>query len=355
MPITRVIRSGGNTIIVEAHAEVTLMPQGHLGRWAAVFTERLEKYTHDFAPARGKGRPRWSHEGQRLRSSFDSAVNYSPSRHRIDMAVGSSADHALYVNDGTGIYNGGAPWRAKILPPWKRGEGSLYESTWIPPGSRRRVKPVWIKGQPGQDFMGKGMARAISSMRMRSYQLPDDPRMAAARATAPRTLTAFLGGTPNNGSFRANLEQWREWRDKAWNSGRELGNRDARAGRRTAKRNARRAAELKRLRASLSTPEDRERQRRDLDERQRQRRAENARRYRERVKSRVNRKPDRSLSQQRAVERRAVEARLRKQFRKVDFQGFEKGQWVFSVRDPKTGLFRILRVTPKSTAKGRRR
>lgn len=220
MPLTRVIRKGGSTIMVEAHAEVLFARNAQIGRWTAIFTERVHNFTRDLAP--GNSRPRWAHSGTRLRSSFDSVVQPNPAGMEVAAAVGSSADHALYVNDGTGIYNGRAPYKAKILPPWQRGDPSLYEHTWRP-GGRAKVREVWIRGQKGQHFFERGIERAFQSMLMRSYQLPDDPRTSPAQIAAAQKLQAKLVGFKASSAFVAELEQWRAWRDARWNQGGALG------------------------------------------------------------------------------------------------------------------------------------
>jgi len=340
MPKTTVIRKRGTTVAIEAHAEVTMAPTAPIGKWATVFRHRLEDFTRDFAPS--NKRPRWAHYGPRLRSTFSGAIRHNPVAGRVDFAVGSSADHAFYVDQGTGVFNGGGPWRARILPPWKRGSPSLYESTWV--AGRSRVRAVWIKGQKGQHFMQRGLDRTMQSMRMRSYQLPDDPRMAKAVATAPQTLTAFLGGTPNNGAFRGQLEQWRKWRDSAWKSGRQLGDTTARKRRRdTVKAAKERQRSRRALDRSLS---------RESEQQRRDRRAENARRYRRRNRE-ENRKPDRSLSRSREAERQKLMTRLRQQYRRVEYMGFHDGQWQFNVSTDGRD-YRTLRVTPKSNARRRR-
>lgn len=368
MPKTSVIRKGRTTVTIEAYAEVIAAPTAPLGKWSTVFRKRLEDNTRNFAP--GNSRPRWSHYGPRLRSTFGGAIRYNPVAGRVDFAVGSSASHALYVDQGTGVYNGAAPWRARILPPWKRGQGSLYEASWIPPGNSRRVRPVWIKGQKGQHFMERGLERTMASMRMRSYQLPDDPRMAKAIATAPRSLTGFLSGTPNNGSFRAQLEQWREWRDKTWNSGRELGNTGARKNRRDVKK-ARDRYRSRRAQTDDRGPLTND-QRRWAEEakalseqRRKERRAANARRYRERVKSGQSRKPDRSLAQARSQEKARFRAHLEAKYGKRNVDNniqMRDGKWqarvYMQVKMPNGRIrreWRTVEYTPKTTSKGRRR
>lgn len=219
MAVVRRIRSRGATITVEANAEVLFMPGGQVNNWANRFTGRIRAATIAEAP-RNK-RPRWSHYGKALHTTIVSARprfwGNGRDKQRVYGAVGSTALHAWYVDQGTGIYNGSMPYKAKILPPWQRGEGSLYEHTWRPTGpGGKRVKPVYIKGQKGQGFFDKGLRRAFQSMRMRSYQVPTDPKISDVLNSMPTGLDNFKGNTPADGAFVAQLEEWREWRDTAW-------------------------------------------------------------------------------------------------------------------------------------------
>jgi hypothetical protein len=136
-------------------------------------------------------------------------------------AVGSTSNYAAFVDQGTGVYAGNAPYEAKILPPWKRLEPSLYESTWKP--GAKTVDPVMIKGQPGQFFFDKGLKRAFQSMRMRSFQVPGDAQIAKALSELPPGLSNFVGATPSDAAFKASLDEWRSWRDAAWSRHEQLG------------------------------------------------------------------------------------------------------------------------------------
>jgi hypothetical protein len=219
MAVVRRIRNRGATVTVEANAEVLFMPGGSVHSWTNRFTGRIRSATIAEAP-RNK-RPRWSHYGKALHTTIVSARprfwSNGGDRQRVYGAVGSTAPHAWYVDQGTGIYNGSMPYKAKILPPWQRGEGSLYEHTWRPTGPEgKRVKPVYIKGQKGQGFFDKGLRRAFQSMRMRSYQIASDPKIGAVLNSMPTGLENFKGNTPANAAFIAQLEEWREWRDEAW-------------------------------------------------------------------------------------------------------------------------------------------
>jgi hypothetical protein len=123
---------------------------------------------------------------------------------------------------------------AKILPPWTRNSPSLYEHTWKVPHSAigrdgektvewEEVGEIHVRGQRGQEFFDRGLKRAFESMRMRSYQVPGDPRISGALSSFPEGLADFVGNTVADGAFIASLEEWRAWRDAAWYSRRILG------------------------------------------------------------------------------------------------------------------------------------
>lgn len=228
MPVVKRIRNRGATITVEAHGEVLFMPGGDVHNWTNRFTGRIRAKTIQAAPS--NSRPRWAHYGKPLRSTIVSARprfwGNGRDKMRVYAAVGSTAAYAQYVDQGTGVYNGGAPYEAAILPPWQQGSPSLYERTWRPAGPRgRRVRPVMIKGQRGQQFFDKGLAAAFRSMRMRSFQVPGEggPKITDALNSTPSTLENFLGNTPATPAFVAQLGEWRKWRDEAWGKGEGLG------------------------------------------------------------------------------------------------------------------------------------
>lgn len=226
MPASKLIRTKGATIAVTANAEVLFMPGGQVYGWTRRLANAVKRGTEAEAPT--NKRPRWGHYGKPLKSTMSSRV-FKPrsGRHsglRVYAAVGSSAPHAAYVDQGTGVFNGSSPWKAKILPPYAEGSSSLYEHTWHPPGQTAN-HTVMIKGQPGQFFFDKGLQRGFQQMRMRSYQRPGlDPRMGDILRTWPRELENFAGNTPADVAFMASLTKWRAWRDEAFNAERELGN-----------------------------------------------------------------------------------------------------------------------------------
>lgn len=222
--LVRRIRKRGANIVVEANGEVLFAATGDVGAWTNRFSHRVRSFAAQEAPS--NKRPNWSHEGKSLKTTFTASTTYQPGRMRVYAAIGSSAPHAYYVDQGTGIFGGGGPYRAKILPPYAWGSPSLYEHTWRPGGvGSVRVKPVWIKGQPGQGFFDKGLSRGFRSMRMRAFKVPGEggPKISAALNSIPTGMENFAGNTPVSGSFLANLERWRTWRDAAWVQHRELG------------------------------------------------------------------------------------------------------------------------------------
>lgn len=218
------LQGRGATVVVEANAEVLFVEGALVGRWAARLRERTAAAAVALAPS--NKRPRWGHYGAPLKNTIKRTSKYQPSRMKIYSAVGAAAPHAYYVDQGTGIFAGNGPYVAKVLPPWQRGEGSLYEHTWSPAGpGGRTVVPVLIKGQKGQFFLDAAIKAGFRSMRLRSAQLPGEGAGAVSKAinSAPSGLENFLGNTPNDGAFRASRNEWRKWRDDAFNAGEGLG------------------------------------------------------------------------------------------------------------------------------------
>lgn len=218
MAVVRRIRNRGATITVEANAEVEFMPGGSVHSWTNMFTGRIRAKTEAVTP-RNK-RPRWDHYGEPLRNTLVSARprfwSNGGDRQRVYGAVGSTAPHAYYVDQGTGVYNGSGPYQAKILPPWQRGEGSLYEASWRAAGPQgRRARIVMIQGQKGQKFFEKGLGLAFRSMKLRAAQV-GGPRIGNVLNTIPTGLDNFKGNTPVSGTFELQLEKWRQWKSDAW-------------------------------------------------------------------------------------------------------------------------------------------
>lgn len=217
--LARRIRSRGATVYAEAHGEVLFAPGTSLSRWKNRFSNRLTAETAKAAPS--NKRPRWAHYGKPLKQTISSSTSTRLTRGggRFYIATGSSANHALFVDQGTSSF------QAKILPPWTRGGASLYESTWVPPGSSGPVGPIQVRGQKAQHFFDKGLQRGFQRMRLRSVQVPGEgiSGMKEAFRGMPASLTNFSGATPWSFAFDAQLRQWRAWRDEAFNSRKMLG------------------------------------------------------------------------------------------------------------------------------------
>lgn len=225
MPVVRRIKGRGVTGWVEVHGETMFTQTGDVSSWMRGFSRKVTRFTSEAAPT--NKRPRWSHYGLPLKRTFTSSTKASPATLKVHSAVGSTAPHAYYVDQGTGIHGGNGPYEAKILPPWSRQSPSLYERTFRVPENNGGDNISWvpidtitIKGQRGQWFFDKGMARAFGASRMLTVQAPGTlPGMQGF----PEMLANFTGNTPPDAAFRAQLEEWREWRDRAWKAKRILG------------------------------------------------------------------------------------------------------------------------------------
>jgi hypothetical protein len=225
MPEVRRLKKRGATIEVVAYGEVLFTNAGPVPGWLGRFSQRVRSFAEAEAPS--NKRPRWAHYGKPLKSTMRATTRTRRgiSAFHLHAAVGSTAPHAYYVDQGTGIFAGNSPYKAEILPPWERFSPSLYEASWQPPGSVRRVKPVMIKGQKGQHFFDTALKRGFQSMRMRSIQLPGEGvgAMSGVLRSEPAGLVNFLGSTPSDAGFIKSLEEWRAWRDAAWDAGFILG------------------------------------------------------------------------------------------------------------------------------------
>lgn len=273
MVLIKKIHNRGSTTVVEAHGEILFAATGDVGQWTRRFIRTLEQATKAEAP-RNK-RPRWAHYGKPLKQTFDSDVAYRPNRMRVYGAVGSSAPHAAFVDQGTGVFGGRGAYEAKILPPWRRGSASLYEKGWSPNGWGDG-STVMIQGQKGQFFFDAGLKRAFAAMRMFSFEAPSTPQIEDAVRSLPPGILSFLdqGNTVANPAFKAQLEEWRAWRQEAFNEGRTLGQRkgrvNSRPGRRYVKRPKRRrtAADKQREREMAAARSARYRDRKRAENRQ---------------------------------------------------------------------------------------
>ena len=225
MSEVRRLRKRGATIEVVAYGEVLFTGVGPVPGWLNRFSQRVKAFAAAEAPS--NKRPRWSHYGKPLKSTM--RANTRPRRginkFHLHAAVGSTAPHAYYVDQGTGIYGGSGPYKAEILPPWERFSPSLYDASWVPPGMDHRVRPVMIRGQEGQHFFDEALKRGFESMHTHSVNVPGEGvgAMSGVLRSEPSGLANFLGNTPSNAGFVRSLEEWRAWRDAAWDAGFILG------------------------------------------------------------------------------------------------------------------------------------
>lgn len=224
MALVKVLRSRGTTVVVEANAEVLVMPGGDLSKWKNRFSNSITRYAREAAPV--NKRPRWGHYGKPLKKTLTSSSQTLGMR--MHFAVGSTSNHALFVDQGTKSFD------AKILPPWTRGSPSLYEHTWKVPErvgtdyegrsiiEFNEVGKIRVRGQRAQKFMQTGIDRAFRQARI-DAAIELDAFAAKSLAFFPASLTNFVGGTPADAAFIASLTEWRAWRDAAWYRGDVLG------------------------------------------------------------------------------------------------------------------------------------
>jgi hypothetical protein len=293
------MRHRGTTVTVTAAGEVLFMPGGQVHGWTRRFGNRAATFSRGFAPV--NKRPRWGHYGAPLKDTIQS----SPARFRgnghdtqlVHVAVGSSAPHALYVDQGT------RDFMAKILPPWTRNSPTLYEHTWrVPVSSTGRdgertveweeVGRIHVRGQRAQNFFDRGLDRAFMSMLRRSAQVPSDPRVTRALRTWPTGLENFSGATPADAAFMASLTEWRAWRDEAWAAKRILGLGYNRMRERREREDVKESIRRRTGGTFESWQEQKARSR------------ERSRRYRERQRAKAVKKPDRKKPEQIAHEQR---------------------------------------------------
>lgn len=208
MLVKKIRKRGVRSLVVEAHAEILFAPTGDIGEWKRRVSRKVAGAASRFAPS--NERPRWAHYGQPLKQTMTATTSYQPKRMRVYSAVGSKADYAYYVDQGTGIHAGRAPWAAKILPPRTQGGHDLWEP--------RKGRPdKMIKGQRGQQFMQRGLDSAFRSMRIYTRKVPGNGGIGALMAGVPSGLyDGFTGNTPADAAFRAQREEWRQWRKDAW-------------------------------------------------------------------------------------------------------------------------------------------
>lgn len=343
MPVVKRVRKRGSDITVEAHAEVLFAPGGSVDRWQSSFVQKLRLNAIAFAPS--NKRPRWAHYGKPLKDTITAARNARRISGRDSMAiygaVGATAPYAAYVDQGTGVYNGHGAYPAKILPPWTHGGASLYESTWVPPGSGKRVGPVMIKGQPGQFFFDRALEAAFAQMRLTR-------RFGGKTLSLPSYLAttiedSLFGNTESTPAFIAQLEEWRAWRDAAW-----AANRDFRDISRPSPYRRNKAAEAAQRRSERRAAN---RARRRESERQRAyRNRQKAKAAKSQEKPKVTRQPGQLT---RAQDRARVLALANKKFGTANVESveFENGRWdvvVKATNDKGKTIFKSYHIKAKS-------
>lgn len=215
--LVRKLSGRGATGVVEIHGELLFAPHADLPRWKKRMTGKVLSSAQMFAPS--NKRPRWSHYGAPLKKTMraSTTTRITAGGGFLYSAVASTADHALYVDQGTGIYGGAGAYQGKILPPWTRGSPSLFESTWSPnTATRRPVGTVTIKGQKGQFFFDKALMSALRSSGMKTVGVPNSD--VRGKANTIHTTMLEVGGFSRSPTFQKSLKMWREWRDDAWSA-----------------------------------------------------------------------------------------------------------------------------------------
>lgn len=219
------LRANGANVVVQAFGEALFVPGAPAHRFTEEFSIAVKRWSRAAAPT--NKRPRWSHYGLPLKQTIEASRPRFYKRSggaRLFAAVGSSSPHAYYVDQGTHSFF------AKILPPWTHGGASLYEHTWKRPVSRGDGEVTWeevgqihVSGQRAQHFFEKGLTRAFATVLRQSGAGETTRLLSEATLREAEGTLGFLGNTPNDSAFQQQLEQWRLWRDEAWNSGRILG------------------------------------------------------------------------------------------------------------------------------------
>lgn len=312
MPVVKTLHNRGANIVIAASAEVLFTPSGEIGGWARRFTNSARRYSSEAAPI--NKRPRWAHYGKPLKQTMRGTTQYRPGQLRVFSAVGSTAPHAYYVDQGTSDFN------AKILPPWTRGGASLYEHTWKPSYRSQPLGKIRVSGQKGQHFFDKGLDRAFAQSHLLDTIVPG-PGMAAAELAMPEGIADFLGNTPWSVAFQSQLEEWREWRDRAYRGGKPFRSGNAFDRRRQAQ-------------TRFSTPKPR-RTVRTADERREQSR-KRSQAYRDRKRAMMKKPKVERLSTRQRMDRNADRMKfynaMVKKYTKVDGQPqYRDGRWYLVV------------------------
>ena len=228
MATVKKLTGRGATGVVEAHGEVIFGPTTDFGRWKIRLASRIRGKAAYYAPS--NKRARWAHSGVRLKDSMTSDVTFRRTKGggRAYSGVGSKVNHAMYVDQGTGIHGGGGPFEIKMLPPWHAGSPSLFESTWRPGPGKRPVGTMMNPGQEGQFFFDRALGDSLAGAGIKTVRGDSG---SLVRTMFPETLfTHLLGlnqGPTATPGFMASLTEWRAWRDAAWRARVPLGERGA--------------------------------------------------------------------------------------------------------------------------------
>lgn len=289
MPLTRTLRSRGSTVVVTAFAENLFTEAGPIPSWTRRATTSIRKATRTAAPT--NQRHRWAHQGTPLKNTFRGSTRANPAGLKTYFAVGSTSDHALFVDQGT---TGGFPM--KILPPWAPGSPSLFESSWNWFGKGTAKNRKTNPGQRPQNFFDTGLRNGLAAMGIPTVEgaTPDSLR---AGATFPEAVAAFTtsGGeryTQSNPVFRAQLAEWRAWRDSTYNARNSVYARQRRAA----------------IRAERDFLRDTPGRAAALLAERRQRAAEASKAYRDRNRARINAKRAQERAKSRAKEKAKTSA-----------------------------------------------
>lgn len=222
------ITKRGATVMVLAHGEAVFGPTTDFGRWQNRMRRRIESLAGFYAPS--NKRTRWAHYGPRLKDTMTGDVTYRRTKGggRAYTAVGSRSGHATFVDQGTGIHAGRAPFDIKVLPPWHVGSPSLYEASWRPGPGKRPLGTMKNPGQEGQFFMDKALVTGLTRGGIRTVK---GDSQSLVKTMFPETLFTTLLGLPEGPAvspgFIADLNMWRSWRDAAWAKHLPLGEKGA--------------------------------------------------------------------------------------------------------------------------------
>jgi len=326
--------------IVEANGEVLFTPAGSVGRWTNRLSNAVSHGVSTAAPT--NKRPRWGHYGIPLKKSITASTDYDPARMRVHAAVGSKAPYSTYVDQGTGVYAGSGPYPAKIIPPWSRGDSSLYEAAWKTP-SGKSSPVVMIKGQRPQGFFDKGLRAGFAKMGMVTTEVPGSGVGREAFATFPSWLSREVGNTKPGYAFRASLKEWRAWRDARWGrGGMEYRVRRQEATRARVEQRRRLAAERRPALLERRRAANRERMRKQR-ERERARRQQREPTARDKAQQKAARANDRAK----------FVAAMRKKYGWVDMDSlkYDNGYWYITVKgkdDRGRTIYREVRARARS-------